>query len=481
MAFDKILVLDDQIIIRKSLEAQLSSRGYSVTTAKTIAEAEVLLNQDQFDMMFLDFRLPDGKGTDLLEKIADLPNSPLTVIITGHGTIESAVNCIQLGAFDYVVKPWTLDQLNVIIKKAEAFSQLLKVNQYFSNQLQKNSEILGLSSTIRHLRQLIKKVAATEATVLITGENGTGKELVARELFRLSPRAKKPYIRVNCAAISENLIESEFFGHEKGAFTGAAQRREGRFELANNGTILLDEIGEIHPSLQVKLLRVLQEREFERVGGNKSIKINVRVIATTNRDLQKAVEKGEFREDLYYRLNVFPIFVPPLRERREDIELLADNFLQSHTRKHGIKLSGFSEPAMERLLDHNWPGNVRELENTIERSVILSESGQSVKEEALGLMPRKNFQRVSSPKSVPKDCALEDSSNGANGEEDFDLALLDDVPEFLSLDALEKEHIFRALGKTKGKRNQAASLLNISTRTLRNKLKQYRLEGAMPF
>ncbi len=479
MAFEKILILDDELIIRESLEAQLSHRGYSVSLAKTIAQAERLMARDQFDLMFIDMRLPDGHGTDLLERIVDLPNSPMSVIITGHGSIESAVKCIQLGAFDYVVKPCSMDQINVILKKAEAYSQLVKVNQYFSNQIQKNSEILGGSLGIGHLRRLIKKVAATEATVLVTGENGTGKELVARELFRLSPRAKQPYIRVNCAAISENLIESEFFGHEKGAFTGASQRREGRFELANNGTILLDEIGEIHPSLQVKLLRVLQEQEFERVGGNKSIRVNVRVIATTNRDLQKAVEKGDFREDLYYRLNVFPISVPPLRQRKEDIDLLAKTFLHSFSRKHGVKIPGFSASAMERLLDHNWPGNVRELENTVERSVILTENGDFVKEEALGLLPQKNF--IDSPKPKMTPIIISGGSSLEKPPAHIEESLLNPIdhgPSFLSLEELEKEHIFRALDKTKGKKTQAAAILHISTRTLRNKLKLYRMEGA---
>jgi len=470
--------LNDELIIRKSLEEQLRHRGYSVSTAKTIAQAEALLAKDQFDLMFIDMRLPNGRGVDLLEKIVDLPNSPMSVVITGHGSIESAVKCIQLGAFDYVVKPCSMEQINVILKKAEAYNQLVKVNQYFSNQLQRNSEILGRSSSIRHLRLLIKKVAATDATVFITGENGTGKELVARELFRLSPRAKQPYIRVNCAAISENLIESEFFGHEKGAFTGAVQRREGRFELANNGTILLDEIGEIRPSLQVKLLRVLQEQEFERVGGNKSIKVNVRVIATTNRDLQKAVETGDFREDLYYRLNVFPISVPPLRQRKEDIDLLARTFLQKHSRKHGVKVSGFTGAAMDRLLGHNWPGNVRELENTIERAVILSENGELVKEEVLGLLPRKNFAVAPSLKMAPKIMNGESSLKKPISDKESIFTPDDNVRSFLSLDELEKEHIFRALDKTKGKRTQAAALLHISTRTLRNKLKQYQLEGA---
>ena len=246
-------------------------------------------------------------------------------------------------------------------------------------------ELLGESAPMQSLKTMIKKVAATGATVLIHGENGTGKELVAHEIWRQSALAGSPYIRVNCAAISENLIESEFFGHEKGAFTGATERREGRFELANNGTILLDEISEIPPRLQAKLLRVLQEREFERVGGSRTLQVNVRVLATTNRDLMAAVQKGDFREDLYYRLNVFPLQVPALRERAEDVTLLAQNFLEKFQRKHGIKIPGFSKQAISAIKEHSWPGNVRELQNTVERAVILAEEGKAIEPALLGI------------------------------------------------------------------------------------------------
>ena len=254
-------------------------------------------------------------------------------MITGHGSIESAVNCMRAGAFDYVIKPFSINQIDVVLKKAESFSQLVKVNQFLNQESVNATELIGDGLAMEELRKLIHRVAPTEATVLISGENGTGKELVANELFRTSARSRQPFIRVNCAAISEALIESEFFGHEKGAFTGALQRREGRFELANNGTILLDEISEISLKVQAKLLRVLQEREFERVGGNKTIKVNVRVVATTNRDLHSLVERGEFRQDLYYRLNVFPIHVPPLRDMDEDIPLLAGTFLERFLEK----------------------------------------------------------------------------------------------------------------------------------------------------
>ncbi len=479
MAFDKILVVDDSTIIRKTLENHLRKKQYSVNTAQTLADAERLLNRCKFDLVFVDVDLPDGDGTQLLERLSEEPGSPMIVVITGRGTIESAVNCMQLGAFDYLVKPCSIEEIDVILKKAESFSQLVKVNQYLSGQTGREAENLGNSPAIRHLRRLIKKVAATEATVLITGENGTGKELVAQELYSMSPLSDQPYIKVNCAAISESLIESEFFGHEKGSFTGAMQKREGRFELAHNGTILLDEIGEISPRLQVKLLRVLQEQEFERVGGNRAIRVNVRVLATTNRDLNRAVAHGEFREDLYYRLNVFPIHVPPLRERIDDVPILADYFLERYSRQHGISVLGFTKEAQRILKNHSWPGNVRELQNTIERAIILTETGKLIEPHALGLLQPSTLhegRRISTVDHLG-DSRIPDLGDavlpftGRNG--DFHAS----ENGVKSLNQLEKDHIIKVLEFTDGNRTQAASILKISTRTLRNKLNQYRGQG----
>jgi transcriptional regulator with GAF, ATPase, and Fis domain len=342
---------------------------------------------------------------------------------------------------------------------------------------------------------MVGKVAPTEATVLINGENGTGKELVASELYRRSGRRNAPFIKVNCAAISETLIESEFFGHEKGAFTGAMQRREGRFELADGGTILLDEISEISPKVQAKLLRVLQEREFERVGGNKTIKVDVRVVATTNRDLMKSVERGDFRQDLYYRLNVFPIHVPPLRERQGDVLLLAKTFAQKFARKHGINLRGFEDAASRSLSSHPWPGNVRELQNTIERAVILSESGSKISADSLGLMPM--MANVSAPAfretvANPEPVGAGAGSAGYGGSNQIEFPPSTPVsssnfpaqpggPDFgdepLPLDQIEKQHILSTLETTEGNRTHAAKILGISIRTLRNKLAIYREDG----
>src|SRR5580658_368523 len=330
MPIEKIIVLEDDLIVRKNLENQLRQRRYDVAATGTIAGAHEILAKDTFDLIFVDVRLPDGEGTELLRELQSRPQKPLVVMVTGFGSVESAVECMRNGAFDYMLKPFSNDQLEVTLKKAENFSQLLKVNEYFNRAEEDESgyELLGQSAAMEDLRQLIRKVAPTQATVLITGESGTGKELVARALYRQSQRATAPFIKLNCAAIPENLIESEFFGHEKGSFTGALNKREGRFELAHGGTILLDEISEISPAVQSKLLRVLQERELERVGGSRTIKVDVRVIATTNRNLQQSVEKREFRQDLFFRLNVVPIYVPPLRDRPEDVLVLKREFMR---------------------------------------------------------------------------------------------------------------------------------------------------------
>jgi len=472
MAIEKILVVDDEPIIRKSFEELLRGKRYSVSSAGTLHDAERLLKRDTFDLLFLDVRLPDGDGTDLLERIAQLPQRPMTIMMSGFGTIETAVTCMRHGAFDYLIKPFSLSQIEVLVKKAERYQQVLKVNKYLAAQISDSRDLIGESPAMAALRTMLRKVAPTEATVLIQGENGTGKELVAHEIYHASARSQGSYIKVNCAAVSETLIESEFFGHEKGAFTGATERREGRFELADGGTLLLDEISEISPKLQAKLLRVLQEREFERVGGSKTIKVDVRVLATTNRDLRKAVAAGEFREDLYYRLNVFPLHVPPLRERMPDIPLLAKNFLERIARKHGIATPGFSAEASQQLLTHPWPGNVRELQNTIERAVILTENGAPVQSSSL-------FLGTGTP--VANTLAALETIDGAFRSK---AALLAVAPAAASegsvkpLHELEKEHILQALEQTGGNRTKAAELLQISIRTMRNKLNEYRLEDS---
>jgi DNA-binding NtrC family response regulator len=491
MSLEKILVLDDEAIIRNVLGEILRRKHCSVSEASCLAEAENLVAHDSFDLMFVDVRLPDGDGHQFLERVGLLPDRPPVVMITGHGTIESAVACMRAGAFDYLIKPFTPSQIEIILKKAEAHRQLVKVNRYFSEQEGPAGEIIGHSPPMQRLRQIIERVAPTDATILITGESGTGKEMVARELYRHSPRRNEPYIKVSCAAVSENLIESEFFGHEKGAFTGASDRREGRFELANRGTLLLDEVSEIPLNLQAKLLRVLQEREFERVGGNKTIKVNVRILATSNRDLLHFVETGEFRQDLYYRLNVFPVHVAPLRERAEDIIELAEHFLRSFSRKHGIQHAGFTDHAREAMLAYSWPGNVRELQNTIEHAVILTGENLTISCAALGLpvlgQPAAHAVPVAPsdhpPASLPATGQTPDLVVPAAAERHEEAPPGDSTPpipaEVIPLDEVEKRHILAALRNTNGNRTRAANMLGISIRTLRNKLQEYRAAGVI--
>ncbi len=481
MSFEKVLIVEDEPVVRNLQTEIFTRRKFSVASAETLAQAEALLTKESFDLVMLDIRLPDGDGQQFLERLATLPERPLVVMVTGYGSIESAVSCMRAGAFDYVLKPFTPSQIDIIIKKGQSYRQLLQVNKLLSDQQgEEDGNLIGKSPTMLRLRQLIERVAPTDATVLITGENGTGKEMVARELYRRSPRRQNPFIKVNCAAISENLIESEFFGHERGAFTGATDRREGRFELANQGTLLLDEVSEIPANLQAKLLRVLQEREFERVGGNRTIKVNVRILATSNRDLLSYVEKGAFRQDLYYRLNVFPVHVPPLRERAEDILPLADHFLARFARKFGIKVAGFSESARSAMLGYRWPGNVRELQNTIERSVILTEEGRAVSAAALGL-PLVGSVTSSGEallnSSVPFDFEQKLTGSAAPTEPASAVSTTDAQGKVLTIAELEKQAIKAALQQTGGNRTKAAEALGISIRTLRNKLQEYRDAG----
>jgi DNA-binding NtrC family response regulator len=477
ISLEKVLVVEDEAVVRNLLSEIFTRRKCTVRSAVSLAEAEILLKTDTFDLMLLDLRLPDGDGQRFLERVATEPEHPLVVMVTGYGTIESAVACMRAGAFDYVLKPFSPSQIDIILKKAQSYRQLLQVNRYLSNPEEgEDGGLVGRSSAMLRLRQMIERVAPTDATVLITGESGTGKEMIARELYRASPRRNQPFIKVNCAAISQNLIESEFFGHERGAFTGATERREGRFELANQGTLLLDEVSEIPLNLQAKLLRVLQEREFERVGGNRTIKVNVRLLATSNRDLLSYVEKGEFRQDLYYRLNVFPVHVPPLRERGEDLLLLAEHFLRRCARKHGIKVNGFSDSARAALNGYRWPGNVREMQNTIERSVILTENGRPVTAAALGLPGE--YPPEAAPAAVAEDAPADFAPGPAlDAPAGHAVSVTNGAGSVQTIAELEKQAIRAALRQTEGNRTQAAGLLGISIRTLRNKLQEYREAG----
>lgn len=464
MLIEKVLLLEDDQVLRKTLEIQLKQCHYDVTAATTLAAARENLLKETFDVVIADVRLPDGEGTDLLEFFRHRTNKPLVIIMSGFGTVETAMECMKQGAFDYLLKPFTPQQVEVCLAKAAEYTQLVKVNRFLSQTPSDDclSALVGSSAAMTELHSLIAKVGPTDATVLIQGESGTGKELVAREIFKHSLRKNAPYIRVNCAAVPENLIESEFFGHERGAFTGAFTRREGRFELADGGTILLDEVSEVVPSVQAKLLRVLQERELERVGGSKTISVDVRVIATTNRNLEESIARKEFREDLYFRLNVVPMYIPPLRHRMQDIPQLAERFIEQSSRRLGIAAPILGNHCLDALMSHHWPGNVRELENVLQRAVIFAAGAETLSADHLGL---------TRPKSV------QGASQEEFGERPANVHSLQELPLLPTLDQLEKDLIFAALKRCNNNRTHAAKMIGISLRTLRNKLSEYRQAG----
>ena len=486
MAIEKIIVLEDETVIRKHLTEILQRKNFLVAQADSVSKAKQLVDKDDFDLIFADLRLSDGHGTEILEYCQLKATPPLVAFMTAYASVESAVECMKGGAFDYLIKPFSDDQVDVLLKKAGEFHQLVKVNQHLSSGGGDDGEhqILGNSPAIQQLNDLIRKVARTQATVLIQGESGTGKELVSRSIYKNSTRVKKPFITVNCAAIPDNLVESEFFGHEKGAFTGAVSRREGRFELAHGGTILLDEISEISPVVQSKLLRVLQERELERVGGMRTISVDVRVIATTNRDLTQSVERKEFRQDLFFRLNVVPIHVPPLRERQTDIPLLAETFMRRYAKKHGCPVAGFSKSSLDALQSHPWPGNIRELQNVVERAVILTGEGALIEPELLGLtvmssgkiyipanpMAEAHEMDTSSTQLKTETLARNEKKSSTVSREKVSPED-DDIP---TLGEIEKRHIFATLEAFNQNRTKTAKHLGISIRTLRNKLNEYK-------
>ncbi len=377
----KILVVDDDPDIRKILQDRLEALRYVVVTAENGREALEKLPQEEPNLMFLDLQMPGMDGIEVLRKLKDYTDLPV-IIITAFGTIEKAVEAMKEGAFDFITKPFSPDHLELVIRKALERTALKEENRYLQGEVNSTfPEIVGASPRLKEAIQVAQQVAATSSTVLLLGESGTGKEVFARWIHRWSPRAKRPFVVVNCVALRDELLESELFGHEKGAFTGAHQMKQGKLEIANGGTVFLDEIGDFKLDLQAKLLRVIQEREFERVGGTKRICVDIRIIAATNRDLQKEVQGGRFREDLFFRLNVVTISLPPLREKKEDIPLLADFFLRRAC--HSVKkpLMKISSEAMEHLMGYHWPGNARELGNLIERAVVLARGAEIMPED----------------------------------------------------------------------------------------------------
>ncbi len=376
MSIEKILVVDDEPLMRSFLVQALERKRFDITSAESVREAFLHLKERSFDLIISDMKLKDGSGLEILQRSREHSPSALFVVITAFGTIENAVEAMRKGAFHYLLKPFTLDALDTIIQKATDHLSLLEENAFFKSE-QTAAPLIAESPIMQKMVQSALKIAKSNASVWIEGESGTGKEVMARLIHSHSHRGHRPYIRVNCAAIPEALVESEFFGHEKGAFTGANNKRLGRFELAHLGTLLLDEITETPLTLQPKLLRAIQEQEFERVGGSRTVKVDVRLIATTNRSIKEMIAQKQFREDLFYRLNVVPLHLPPLRERREDILPLAEYFLKLHAAENHKKLKKFSEKAKTCLLSYDWPGNIRELSNAVERSVVL-ETGSEV-------------------------------------------------------------------------------------------------------
>ena len=454
MQGQRILIVDDEASLRTALFRALDRKGYQVVTSATYKEAETVAQTDKaVDLALVDLRLPDGDGIELMEKLRTIHPNIQVIILTGHASIETAVAATRKGAFHFVTKPCNLDEIMTLVDRALSHSQLTKENAQLRNALHNKYQfenIVGQSEPIMEVLSMIERVAQTDSTVLITGESGTGKELIAKALHYNSNRGTEPFIPINCGAIPAELLESELFGHVKGAFTGAIANRMGRFELADDGTLFLDEIGDMSPNLQVKLLRVLQERRFEPVGGTKTLASNVRVIAATNLDLEEAVADGRFREDLFYRLNVIPIRVPSLRERKADIPLLLHHFMESFNRLRSRSLKGISPGALTMLQTYNWPGNIRELENLVERLAILK--GQGIVE--VSDLPEK-YRRG----ETTADPMLGDLPD--NGM-DFNSAV----------DAYENALIMRALEKTGWNRNQAALLLKLNRTTLVEKIKK---------
>lgn len=446
----RILVVDDEPAQLELVGGFLKKQGFETVLAESGAKALEGFRQEPVDLVLTDQKMPDMSGVELLKAIRAINPEAAVIVITAYGTVETAVAAVKAGAADYLSKPLNLDELLYRIEQVRERHRLLSENRDLREALQRHHRIEGIigeSGQMLEMLSLVRRVAPSEATVLIRGESGTGKELIAKAIHYASPRASGPLVRVNCAALPETLLESELFGHEKGAFTGALATRKGRFELADGGSLFLDEIGDLPLPLQAKLLRVLQEREFERVGSSLPIRVNVRILAATHRDLEALLKAGQFRDDLYYRLNVVTIVLPPLRERREDLPSLMDHFLRVFTEKNGKTIRGFTQKAREALLRYDYPGNVRELENIIERAVVLT------RDDVIG--------RADLPLSIQE----------PDGEDNEQASLP------AAVEGIERRMIKEALARCGGVQTRAAELLGISERRLRYKLNKYGLRG----
>jgi len=452
----RIMVIDDEPLMRVTIRDALIAEGYKVVTAETGRKGLDLFRNNQTDILITDLKLPDMDGIQILKEVKTRNPEAQVIVITAYGSVDSAVTAMKEGASDYLTKPFSMDELLLIAKRLVRIKQLEEENLLLRKKVEERYGLEGLvgkSPQMLKIYDLIETVSQTDTTVLINGESGTGKELVANAIHLRSLRKNGPFIKVNCAALPETLLESELFGHEKGAFTGAIKQRKGRFEMADGGTLFLDEIGDISPVVQVKLLRVLQEKKFERVGGNETLSVDVRLICATQKDLKEEIRKGTFREDLYYRLNVVPVNLPPLRERREDILLLADHFMDKFSKKMGKEIAGLSEDAKTLLLRYPFPGNIRELENMLERAIALIK-GKIIQAEDLP------DEVCGQPSSIQDVCKR---IGGAK-------------PLASATKLFEKEYIQNVLEKTRGKKGQAADTLGISRKTLWEKIKELEIE-----
>jgi len=445
-----VLVVEDEEKLRRVIELQLKTAGYEVEQAGTAEEALKLA--DRADVIITDLRLPGLSGLELLQQLRGQDLRTPVIVMTAFGSIETAVEAMKAGAVDFLPKPFSMDHLMTVVNKALEVRTLRDENRELRAELSQRYEfdnIIGRSAGMREIFATIERVAPTRATVLLCGESGVGKDMIARAIHHHSPRDTKPFVKINCSALPENLMESELFGYEKGAFTGANISKPGKFEQADTGTVFMDEIGDVPPAIQVKLLRILQDREFERLGSNKVRHVDVRVIAATNVDLRAALEQGAFREDLYYRLNVLPLNIPPLRERKEDIPYLARHFVRKLSKDLGSRVESISDGAIERLMEYHWPGNVRELENAIERSLVLA-SGE-----------------VLEAADIRLDLAPKSRVGFSDGF----------LPEGMTLDTYEQSIIREALNRANGNKSQAARLLGLTRNALRYRLSQMGIES----
>lgn len=448
MAKAKILVIDDEPLMREFIEEAMTRAGYRVISCGSGVEGIELIKNQPFDLIITDLKMSPIDGIEVLgETVKISPETPV-IIMTAYATIDTAIEALKKGAVDYLIKPFTPEVIEIAVKRALDKVKMNAENKFLRSELNAYlgpPQIIGSSKPMKELYEKIAKIADSRSTVLIRGETGVGKELVARSIHHISPRRDKPFIKVNCAALSSGILESELFGHERGSFTGAYERKIGRFELANAGSLLLDEVSEIHIDLQPKLLRALQEREIERVGGNETISVDVRIIATSNRNLEEAIENNSFRRDLFYRLNVISLYVPPLRERKEDIPELVNYFLKRFSKENGRNIENITEKAMTKFMEYDWPGNIRELQNIIERAVVLAGKKKTLSSE--------DFEFFRIPNHTTK--------NNSNLQAGITLA------------EMEKNIILKTLEHCGGNKTKAAETLGISVRTLRNKLHEY--------